>query len=75
MTCDPEYQNLSDTPAWALSAPSLTKWDVPARQSLSGAGSPTERFEKVRRVLTEYELSGWDTAYILLKDKGNPAQE
>lgn len=30
---------------------------------------PRKEIEKVRRMLTEYSLSGWDMPYILLKDR------
>ena len=30
---------------------------------------PRKEVEKVRRMLVEYGLSGWDMPYILLKDR------
>lgn len=32
-------------------------------------GLPRKEVEKVRRMLTEYNLSGWDMPYILIKDR------
>lgn len=32
-------------------------------------GLPRKEVEKVRRMLVEYGLSGWDMPYILLKDR------
>lgn len=32
-------------------------------------GLPRKEVEKVRRMLTEYGLSGWDMPYILIRDR------
>lgn len=34
-----------------------------------GCGHPRKELERVRRILAEYGLSGWDMAYILPSDK------
>lgn len=41
----------------------------PCEAELVREGLPRKEVEKVRRMLTEYGLSGWDMPYILLKDK------
>lgn len=47
----------------------LENMDMPCEASLVREGLPEKEIEKVRRMLTEYGLSGWDMTYILLKDK------
>lgn len=37
----------------------------PCEAKLMREGLPRKELEKVRRMLTEYGLSGWDMAYIL----------
>lgn len=41
----------------------------PYEASLVREGLPSKEVEKVRRMLAEYSLSGWDMPYILLKDR------
>lgn len=41
----------------------------PCEAELVREGLPKKEVEKVRRMLTEYGLSGWDMTYILLKDR------
>lgn len=41
----------------------------PCEAELVRSGLPRKEIEKVRRMLTEYSLSGWDMPYILLKDR------
>lgn len=41
----------------------------PCEAELVREGLPRKELEKVRRMLTEYGLSGWDMAYILQADK------
>lgn len=41
----------------------------PCEAELVRDGLPRKELEKVRRMLVEYGLSGWDMAYILLADK------
>lgn len=41
----------------------------PCEAELVREGLPRKELEKVRRMLTEYGLSGWDMAYILPADK------
>lgn len=41
----------------------------PCEAKLVREGLPKKEVEKVRRMLTEYGLSGWDMPYILLKDR------
>lgn len=41
----------------------------PCEAKLVRKGLPRKELEKVRRMLTEYGLSGWDMAYILQADK------
>lgn len=41
----------------------------PCEAELVRDGLPRKEIEKVRRMLTEYSLSGWDMPYILLKDR------
>lgn len=48
---------------------SLIVLDFPCEAELVREGLPRKEIERVRRMLTEYGMSGWDMAYILLKDK------
>lgn len=41
----------------------------PCESELVREGLPRKELEKVRRMLTEYSLSGWDMTYILPADK------
>lgn len=41
----------------------------PCEAELVREGLPRKELEKVRRMLVEYGLSGWDMAYILPADK------
>lgn len=41
----------------------------PCKSELVRKGLPRKELEKVRRMLTEYGLSGWDMTYILPADK------
>lgn len=41
----------------------------PCEAELVREDLPRKEIEKVRRMLTEYSLSGWDMPYILLKDR------
>lgn len=41
----------------------------PCEAELVREGLPRKEVEKVRRMLVEYGLSGWDMPYILLKDR------
>lgn len=41
----------------------------PCEAKLVREGLPKNEIEKVRRMLTEYGISGWDMSYILLKDE------
>ena len=41
----------------------------PVEAELVREGLPRKEVEKVRRMLTEYGLSGWDMPYILIKDR------
>ncbi len=41
----------------------------PCEAELVRKGIPRKEIEKVRRMLTEYGLSGWDMPYILIKDR------
>lgn len=41
----------------------------PCEAELVREGLPRKELEKVRRMLTEYSLSGWDLTYILPADK------
>jgi hypothetical protein len=41
----------------------------PRESNLIQEGLPRKELERVRRMLAEYGLSGWDMPYILLKDR------
>jgi hypothetical protein len=41
----------------------------PCEAELVSEGLPRKEIERVRRMLTEYALSGWDMPYILIKDR------
>lgn len=47
----------------------LLDMGFPCEAKLVRRGLPQKELENVRRMLTEYTLSGWDMVYILLKDK------
>lgn len=47
----------------------LENMGFPCEAKLVREGLPKDEIKKVRRMLTEYGLSGWDMSYILLKDK------
>lgn len=47
----------------------LISLGLPCEAELVREGLPRKEVEKVRRMLTEYGLSGWDMPYILLKDR------
>lgn len=47
----------------------LENMGMPCEASLVRKGLPKNEICKVRRMLTEYGLAGWDMTYILLKDK------
>jgi hypothetical protein len=47
----------------------LTVAGFPCEAELVSDGMPRKEIERVRRMLTEYSLSGWDMAYILIRDK------
>jgi hypothetical protein len=53
----------------AAIANELTVLGYPCEAELVGEGLPRKEIEKVRRMLTEYGLSGWDMTYILIKDR------
>lgn len=48
---------------------SLIVMGFPCEAELVREGLPRKEVEKVRRMLVEYGLSGWDMPYILLKDR------
>lgn len=41
----------------------------PCEAELVQEGLPRKEIERVRRMLTEYALSGWDMSYILIRDR------
>lgn len=41
----------------------------PCEAELVSEGLPRKEIERVRRMLAEYALSGWDMAYILIRDR------
>lgn len=47
----------------------LISTGFPCEANLVREGLPRKELERVRRMLTEYGLSGWDMAYILQADK------
>lgn len=47
----------------------LTILGFPCEAELVRENLPRKEIEKVRRMLTEYSLSGWDMPYILIKDR------
>jgi hypothetical protein len=47
----------------------LTVEGYPCEAELVSSGLPRKELERVRRMLTEYSMSGWDVSYILLRDK------
>lgn len=47
----------------------LIEMGFPCEAKLVLDGLPRKELERVRRMLTEYGLSGWDMAYILQADK------
>lgn len=47
----------------------LVVMGFPCEAELVREGLPRKELEKVRRMLAEYNLSGWDMAYILSADK------
>lgn len=47
----------------------LETMGMPCEAALVRKGLPRSEIEDVRRMLTEYGLSGWDMSYILLADK------
>jgi hypothetical protein len=59
---DSVYQNLS---AIALD---LDNMGFPCEAALVREGLPGKEIERVRRMITEYGISGWDMSYILLQD-------
>lgn len=48
---------------------SLVMMGYPCEADLVREGLPRKEIERVRRMLTEYAISGWDMTYILLKDR------
>ena len=48
---------------------SLISMGFPHEAELVKKGLPTEEIGKVRRMLSEYGLSGWDMAFILTEDQ------
>jgi hypothetical protein len=47
----------------------LTVLGFPCEAEMVSDGLPRKELERVRRMLTEYALSGWDMPYILIKDR------
>jgi hypothetical protein len=47
----------------------LTVEGFPCEAALVSEGLPRKELERVRRMITEYGLSGWDMTYILLRDR------
>jgi hypothetical protein len=47
----------------------LTVEGFPCEAALVSEGLPRKEIERVRRMITEYGLSGWDMSYILIKDR------
>jgi hypothetical protein len=47
----------------------LTVAGFPCEADLVCEGLPRKEIERVRRMVTEYGLSGWDMSYILLRDR------
>lgn len=47
----------------------LENMGMPCESKLVRSGIPCNEIERVRRMLAEYSLSGWDMTYILLADK------
>lgn len=60
---DSVYTRLADISNQLISA------GFPCEAKLVRKGLPRKELEKVRRMLTEYGLSGWDMTYILQADK------
>lgn len=63
-----EWENIVYT-RFAEISNELITLGFPCEAELVREGLPRKEVEKVRRMLTEYSLSGWDMPYILLKDK------
>lgn len=65
------YLNWEDSAYTNLAAISneLIVMGFPCEAELIREGLPRKEVEKVRRMLTEYGLSGWDMPYILIKDR------
>lgn len=60
---DSEYTRLGDISA------RLIALGFPCKTKLVREGMPRKELKRVRRMLTEYGLSGWDMTYILPADK------
>jgi hypothetical protein len=60
---DSVYTRLSDI------SNDLVVAGFPCEAELVSEGLPRKEIERVRRMLTEYTLSGWDMPYILIKDR------